>query len=263
MFKLTQLKQDFRGFRRRSAIRSRAAFCRPGLIERRNRLIIAPHPDDETFGTGGLIAQASAPGDGSQGDCTVDVVFLTSGEGSHRGCCAIVPSQLAARREAEALSATRLLGVASERVHFLRWEDGKLPHPGQEGFPKAQASLARLIASVAPAQIFVTHPMEGWSDHLAASELAEAAIQANGSRVELYHYCVWLYYSLPLARVPSLRWRDCVRLDIRNQLSAKRAAIRSYLEDRAPCGSAYCGILPRPFLKAFEWEYELYFRAGD
>ena len=47
----------------------------------RHILIVAPHPDDEIIGCGGLIAhlvkENKAP----------HVVIMTGGEGSHHGCC--------------------------------------------------------------------------------------------------------------------------------------------------------------------------------
>jgi LmbE family N-acetylglucosaminyl deacetylase len=40
-------------------------------------VVLSPHPDDETLGTGGLIADARATGQ------EVDVIVVTDGSGSH------------------------------------------------------------------------------------------------------------------------------------------------------------------------------------
>src|SRR5689334_21080738 len=80
-------------------------------------LIVAPHPDDETFGTGTLVATAM------NRDCTtavrprsVHIVFLTSGTASHRGCCAIDESELSTARESTAIRVIAALGVQENNL---------------------------------------------------------------------------------------------------------------------------------------------------
>jgi hypothetical protein len=49
------------------------------LTEGRPFVVLSPHPDDETLGTGGLIAEACTRGQ------EVDVIVVTDGSGSHPG----------------------------------------------------------------------------------------------------------------------------------------------------------------------------------
>ena len=59
-------------------------------------LVIAPHPDDETLGCGGLIAASVRAGH------RVHTVFVTEGGASHPACRSWTRPERAAQREAEA-----------------------------------------------------------------------------------------------------------------------------------------------------------------
>lgn len=71
-------------------------------------LVLAPHPDDETFGMGGAILLAK------EKNIPVEVVFVTSGEKAGD------PFE----REKEALQAAEVLGV--QGVHFLHLPDRRV-----------------------------------------------------------------------------------------------------------------------------------------
>jgi LmbE family N-acetylglucosaminyl deacetylase len=89
-------------------------------------LVIAPHPDDETLGTGGAIQAALAQG--SQ----VKIIIVTNGDGQ-----AVAPLLLrreirprpgnyiatGQQRQAEALAALKILGVPQDSVFFLGYPD--------------------------------------------------------------------------------------------------------------------------------------------
>jgi LmbE family N-acetylglucosaminyl deacetylase len=218
-------------------------------------LIVAPHPDDETFAAGGLIASRI------EQDAAVHVVFLTSGEASHQDCCAMNKSALQERREAECVKALEILGVPQHHASFLKLADGDLPHASEEGFLRATTCLSDLISQVQPTAVFVPHPLEGWSDHLAAEELTRHALAQSSRPAKLYHYCVWFWLSMPLRRALGVDWRNAVTFDISAVWEKKRMAMRTYLEDKAPCGVPYCGRLPADLLQAFNWNKELFFRV--
>src|SRR5437762_25173 len=73
-------------------------------------LVLAPHPDDESLGCGGLIAEACGRGQ------DVHVVILTDGTGSHPNSRAWPRHRLKALREAEAREAVAALGLPPERL---------------------------------------------------------------------------------------------------------------------------------------------------
>lgn len=83
-------------------------------------LLVFPHPDDESFTSGGTIAKYVQAG------WTVELVCATRGEagnrGPHRG---LSDSELGKVREAELIEVSRILGISS--VKFLVYKDGTLP----------------------------------------------------------------------------------------------------------------------------------------
>jgi LmbE family N-acetylglucosaminyl deacetylase len=89
-------------------------------------LILAPHPDDESLGCGGLIAAACEAGQ------PPIVVILTDGAGSHPHSRRFPPDILRATREAETLAALACLGLAANRAVFLRTHDTRAPSSGPE-----------------------------------------------------------------------------------------------------------------------------------
>lgn len=255
-------------------------YQRPGAV-----LVVAPHPDDETFGLGGLVASWTSSGQQVEFVCEVHVLFLTSGGKSHSSCCSIPPKDLESRREVTARTATALLGVRDENLHFFSLRDGELPHPGKPGFTDVTNRIAKLIEEVRADAVYAPHPLEGWSDHVAAECLARTAIQvvsdgASGMvkrlslRPRLFHYCVWLWFSMPLRNVWKIAWRTAVTFNgssvdfpdskdgIRKSAhQAKLNAMRIYLEDICPCGRPSCGVLPEDLLDALEWKRELFFEV--
>jgi LmbE family N-acetylglucosaminyl deacetylase len=189
------------------------------------------------------------------------VVLLSSGGQSHAVCCHHSSALVATQRECTTRRVLAWLGIEEAQLQFCRFDDGELPHLGAAGFPAAVDKLAAVLRACQPHQIFVTHPMEGWSDHQAAEEITRAALRTSGMSAELYHYCVWFWFSLPLRRAWRVDWLNACLLDIGPVWDRKQAAIRMYLEDLAPCGVPWCGRLPDEMLAAFNWRKELFFRV--
>lgn len=272
----------------RALILRRMAKCAPlkSIDLSQRALIVAPHPDDETFGVGGLVALMARNARQRGALLDVDVLFLTSGGRSHVGCCDIETRDLEARREAIAISASRMLGVEERRIHFFRLVDGGLPHPGGAGFPEVANRITEFLLILKPNFVFVTHPLEGWSDHEAAAHLVRSAIgsipdsrpcsrKGDTARPKLYHYCVWFWFSMPLSKVLMVKWRQAVTIQLNRPVSAgkmsepsrtahqaKLEAMKIYLQDCCPCGKPTCGVLPIELLRALEWDHELFFEVG-
>ena len=84
-----------------------------------NLLVLAPHPDDESLGCGGLIALLR------DAKATVTVIFVTSGSASHTS--KMYPAGVLSKiRESEAINACAELGVSTEHIHFLHAPDSGL-----------------------------------------------------------------------------------------------------------------------------------------
>ncbi len=210
-------------------------------------LIIAPHPDDESFGCGGLIRLKRLRG------AEVVVVFVTRGEQS---LVDTPPEQVATNRMADAHTVLSLLGV--EQSVSMGLDDGAIPQVGEEGFEEGVAMLLEVITQYAPEEIYVTHPLDGWSDHTATATLVTEALRRYPKEPRCYYYWVWIWYSLPFRTFGALEWSHTQRLSLAGVASTKHAVLRHYLSHHTPSGTPYCGILPDGFLRAFAWEYEVF-----
>lgn len=219
-------------------------------------LIIAPHPDDEVFGCGGLVSRLI--GDGK----SIDVLFLSNGAASHNGCCAITEKDVGTMRRRLAVSSNEILHVTPGHLHFLEEKDGKLPQKGQQGFTSLSINISKLLKIIKPEAVFCPHPFEGWADHIAAAELTCAAITILPAPPHLYYYCVWFWFSMPLKKAFSIDWRKARLLDISEQVPLKQKAMNIYINALAPCGNPWIGRLPSEFLRTFDWNKELFFEAN-
>jgi LmbE family N-acetylglucosaminyl deacetylase len=163
-------------------------------------LILAPHPDDEVLGSGGVIQKAKALG------VPVHVVFLTCGESNlwayavYRHALPRTPAQVRRMglvRRAEALAADASLGMPPQELAFLgypdqgtlaiwtsHWGDGepyRSPLLGATAVPYAVAyrpgaaykgesivaDLMDILRRFRPTKIVVSHPADDHPDHQA------------------------------------------------------------------------------------------------
>jgi LmbE family N-acetylglucosaminyl deacetylase len=104
-------------------------------LEDRPFIVLAPHPDDESLGCGGLIAEACRQGSRAK------VVIVSDGAGSHPNSKAYPPDRLTSLREVEAKQAGAALGLKPEDMCFLRLPDRFVPHEGAG----SRARLPRLL----------------------------------------------------------------------------------------------------------------------
>jgi len=117
-------------------------------------LVLAPHPDDEVLGCGGLLARLAAAG------TSVRVVFLSDGSGGEESVAD--RAAYAAARRAEAREAAGRLGVAE--IEHLDLPDGRL----EQCLPELVEALRRLLSVGPPDLLLVPSPGERSADHRAA-----------------------------------------------------------------------------------------------
>lgn len=189
-------------------------------------LVIAPHPDDAELGMAGAILKFKSEG------LKVGVLDLTSGEPTPFGSLE--------KRAAETAAATKILG--------LDWRENLgLPNRSLEPTLEARKQLASVIRETRPRWLFAPYWVDAHPDHVAATQLVEAArFWAKLSKTDMpgepwhpqriyNYYCVHLKHAAQPAFV----------LDISPFWEQKLAAIRCYhsqfIEGRAvtlPAGSA-------------------------
>jgi LmbE family N-acetylglucosaminyl deacetylase len=172
-------------------------------------LVLAPHPDDESLGCGGILHEAVRAG------IPVHVVFLTNGDANELSFLVwerhpVVTSKgavdMGRLRGEEARRATRALGLPADALTFLGYPDaGTMPmwtrgwgaHPPYEslitrvtavpyqtalrpGAPYKPESVLEDVQTVLrkfrPTRLFVSHPADAHADHRACYLYAMAAL---------------------------------------------------------------------------------------
>lgn len=117
-------------------------------------LVIAPHPDDAELGAAGAILRMQADG------LRVGILDLTSGEPTPHGSPEI--------RAKETAAATKVLGIP--------WRENLgLPNRSLEATLEARHKLAGVIRKTRPRWLFAPYWEDAHPDHVAATQLIEAA----------------------------------------------------------------------------------------
>ncbi|WP_232631880.1 PIG-L deacetylase family protein [Methylobacterium sp. Leaf118] len=181
-------------------------------------VVVAPHPDDESLGCGGLIVQALARGR------PVRVVIVSDGCGSHPNSTAYPHDRLRNLREAETIAAMAELGLASEHVHFLRLPDGGVPSAGPEA-ETAAARIAAIAREAGAGAVFVTWRHDPHCDHTASAALVDRA-RPHLPRVAVYAYPVWGWTLPPEHEVGAAP--EGYRLAVEDARAAKRRAVEAH-----------------------------------
>lgn len=189
-------------------------------------LVLAPHPDDESLGCGGIIAACVAAG------ALPFVVIATDGAGSHPHSRSYPPDRLRATRTQEARSAVSALGLPLERIAFLGLPDTRSPIEGPI-FQSTADRLASLISQHRLGCILSTWRHDPHCDHLSAHHLAAAAAASAGCRHLAYP--VW-GLTLPPDTILDSPAPTGFRIDIGAYRDKKRLAVAAHK-------SQYAGLI--------------------
>jgi LmbE family N-acetylglucosaminyl deacetylase len=178
-------------------------------------LVVAPHPDDESIGCGGLIACLRSRA------VEVSVVIVTDGSGSHPASRDFPPAQLAALRAAEALAALRILGVQEHHAFYLGQADRFVPAVDAPGFDDAVAEAGAMLRRLRPSTLVIPSPADAHGDHQAVATIWRRAAATVQPGPRLLEYLVW-----PAGEgAPK---GDPLRLDIAEFLPRKRLAVAAH-----------------------------------
>ncbi|WP_428485102.1 PIG-L deacetylase family protein [Rhodopila sp.] len=217
-------------------------------------LILAPHPDDESLGCGGLIAACCAAGRPPL------VAILTDGAGSHPQSHAFPPARLRALREREARDAVAYLGLPPDRILFLGQPDTAAPHQGPAFTVAVNALSACVKRENHCSAILAPWRHDPHCDHEAASLIAAAV--AERCEIRAVGFPVW-GWTLPDDHAVPAPESSGWRLDIARFLPLKRQAIQAHR-------SQYGGLitddptgfqLPPALLSAFETSFETFLQS--
>ncbi len=220
----------------------------PEFNPKGNILILAPHPDDEALGCGGLISRLGRDGNPPH------VVIMTGGGASIRGYNDIPEEVVIESRRKLTLNSARELGLPDSNIHFLDFSDGHIAERPTE----QMARLRGLFSNLQPDVVLVPHRGEGWSDHLETRQIGlelQKELAKAGSVV--YEYCVWMWYYVN----SNLDWQNASAIHMTEaEHASKLRAVEAYVNPTAPDGTPWSGVLPKPFLRANTARTELYFR---
>lgn len=209
------------------------------------RAVLAPHPDDETLGCGGLLATLAAAGNAPH------VVFLTDGSASHRGHPRLDAPGVAALRAGEAAAALGVLGVPRERTHFLNAPDGRLSRLESAERIQILDALAGLLRELNPAEIYHPFRRDGSSEHEASFVLIEDALQTARIAPRRLEFPVWSWWSPRLLARFAFAGGRVWRLPIGTVRSRKREAAAAYRSQVEPAPPWPRAVLPEGFVDSF------------
>lgn len=157
------------------------------LVDIKRCLVIAPHPDDESLGCGGLLALLR------KGGTAISVIFTTDGSMSHPKAKIYTDSQRAEIREQEALNALKVLGIAARDVYFLRGKDSALPTRHEKGFERYSLQISSILEMAQPDLLLIPYALDPHRDHRASSQMAMHALSNSHSAILVWEYLIWLY----------------------------------------------------------------------
>jgi LmbE family N-acetylglucosaminyl deacetylase len=212
-------------------------------------LVVAPHPDDETLGCGGLLADLSKHG------FDVTLLIVSDGSRSHD------VGGLETIRKAEALRAARLLGIST--VVWAGYPDG--------GLQECHERIVQEVMSLLPHSGVVLSPLlhDGHSDHDAvASAICEIEEYARAKgcysdeehppqspmekRLLFFRYGVWTFTRSPFvgAHLRSFRYELSA--------AARRQKLKALQEYKSQVTTLFGEqIVTRPLLEAADRNCEL------
>ncbi|HHW43469.1 PIG-L family deacetylase [Desulfofundulus thermobenzoicus] len=195
---------------------------RSGNISVYRVLVVAPHPDDETLGSGGIIARAVKQG------TPVKVIIVTYGDGFTKAARAFTGKhdvtagdykKLGETRRLETIRAMETLGLPEDDVIFLGFPDGGMRHlwdnywdhdcpftgingssqvpytnAWQPGVPycgeRVVETLTKIITEFKPTDIYVPDPGDEHPDHWAVNAFVLYTLTKMNYQAKLYTYLV-------------------------------------------------------------------------
>ena len=208
-------------------------------------VIVAPHPDDEILGCGGLLYLLNELGR------RLALVAVTDGDGSHPQSSLWPASRLRNTRPLETREALRRLHLERATVTRLAIPDGQVS--GQE-----EALQRRLFEVLTPQDIvFVTWRLDGHPDHEATGRAAVEACQLRGIRCIEVPIWTWHWARPGDPRVP---WERARRLNLEpDVLALKKQAVNAFGSQLSEDPSTGQGpILPPAVVARLTRAWEVY-----
>jgi LmbE family N-acetylglucosaminyl deacetylase len=222
-------------------------------------VVIAPHPDDESLGCGGLLALLRRAG------CPISTVLVSDGTMSHPNSQKFSAPARRALREAELREALAILGVDESQTLYLGLPDGAVPTIGAPGFELAVQQLRAYFGLQQPNTLLVPWRRDPHPDHRATSELVQAACAGLAGPPRLVEYVVWAWERASSNDLPRANEVRGWQLDIASVLAIKQQAIAAHRSQLSPViDDDPTGFqLSESMLGHFAQPFEVYLEAVD
>jgi len=182
-------------------------------------LVVTPHPDDDTFTSGGTLAMLARSGN----DISI-LIYTSDNAGSNDP--RMTKERLAEIRRAEEEEACRILGISAGKITWLGYDDGMLEYVDRRELTK---QVAREIRRHRPDAVFSVDPgapYEQWhkSDHRSGAfitvdalraaawrlyfpELEQAGFRSWSVPVSFFYYSAQPNYTVDVTEVAALKAR--------------------------------------------------------
>lgn len=222
-------------------------------------VVLAPHPDDESLGCGGLLALAQQFGQRPH------IVVVTDGVQSHPNSITHPPCVLMGLREREACDAVAELGMTDDQITFARFADCGVPRPYEAGFDAACNRLRTLLSPLDADTLFVPWRGDPHRDHEAVWLLARAVAPKLPRLPRWVEYPVWAWAHPSSEHAPRTNQADAWRLEISDVVEQKQTAIAAHRSQTTdliaddPSGFR----LSADFLAHFAVPFEVYLTPHD
>jgi LmbE family N-acetylglucosaminyl deacetylase len=218
-------------------------------------LALAPHPDDETIGCGGLLALLAHAG------AAVHVVLVSDGAASHPRSRSHPPHLLAELRRQEMTDALLELGCDKQQLTVLGLPDGAVTAPGGDLYHAAFEALAGVARDFRPDTVVLPWRHDDHADHRASQALGEAVCRQVVPTARRLEYVVWPPSPGCAAQGIDSALAGIWNIDIAAVLGRKRRAL---LRHRTQLGQVVLDdpegfTLPAPLLDACERSVETYY----
>lgn len=212
-------------------------------------LIFTPHPDDETFAMGGTIARLT-----DDGNIVHIVIYTNDNKGSKD--LSMTRERLARIRRSEEEKSCKILGVPTENIHWLGYEDGDLEYAD----PKVlRGKVAWYIKKYRPDVVFSPDPGTKWvqyhkTDHRMAANITQDAFIA--AEWHLYYPQHLLDENLEPYYVPEVYYyysqEPNYEIDVTETFERKMKASAAHVSQFEPSTTTYSSIMPDEVFQAID-----------
>ncbi len=223
-------------------------------------MVFTPHPDDDTFSSGGTMARLAA-----KGNKVIVVIYTNDDKGSKD--LEMTSERLARIRRAEEEKACGILGIPEENIHWLGYGDGDLEYADPRVL---RGEVCRLIKMFRPDAVFSPDPGATWvqwhkTDHRMAANITQDAFIA--AEWHLYYPQHLLDEGLKPYSVPVVYYyysqEPNYEIDITAQFDAKIQAAAAHVSQFEPSNSKYTPDMPESTFNLIKTGFTGYNKEKD